>query len=156
MHPLVPIAILVPALVALPLAAAAQDATPPDDLTSAPPPLTEVSATWADEEGHVTLEVTYEGGACEEAGEAEVTAAASLIDHVTIPTMQTAEVCTMQIVPVTYSGIIAVEPHTQTLEITILAPDGQPKAAGSVDIVQGDPAPLPDQVEDRGGDGAKE
>lgn len=102
-----------------------------------PPPLTGATAVWTDD-GHVQLDVTWEGGACEEPAEAEVTAGPDQTDVVTIPTNETAEVCTMQIVPVEFSGIIAVEPTTDTLSITVLAPDGQPKAAGSVEITSGE------------------
>jgi hypothetical protein len=98
-----------------------------------PPPITEGTATRTTE-GTVDLSVTWQGGACEEPGEAEVTAGDETTDEVTIPTATTAEICTMQIVPVTYEGIIAVEPLTTTLAITVLSPDGQPSATGSIEI----------------------
>lgn len=98
-----------------------------------PPPVTAASAVWTDE-GHVELAVTWDGGACEQPGEAEVTAGPDQTDVVTIPTVETAEVCTMQIVEVEYSGVIAVEPSTTTLSVTVLDAEGQPKAAGTVEI----------------------
>jgi hypothetical protein len=98
-----------------------------------PAPLTAVSAAWV-EDGKVELRLTFDGGACEATGPAEVAAGDETTDEVTIPTVTTAEVCTMQIVPVEYSGVIAVEPATTTLAIMVLDPDGQPKAAGSVEI----------------------
>lgn len=99
-----------------------------------PPPLTSATAVWT-EQGKVDLNVTYEGSACEETQEAEVTASDIFgTDVVTIPTVETAEVCTMQIVQVEFSGTIAVEPSTETLSVVVLDPEGQPKAAGTVEI----------------------
>jgi hypothetical protein len=99
-----------------------------------PPPVTEAHAVWT-EEGHVQLDVTWDGGACEEPGEPAVEAGSDGTNTVVVPTVETAEVCTLQIVPVTFSGLIAVEPTAETLSIMVLAPDGQPKATGSVEIV---------------------
>lgn len=100
-----------------------------------PEPLTSASAKWV-AEGHVELAATWQGGACEKPGEATVdaTEADETTDAVTIPTESTSEVCTMQIVPVEFTGLIPVEPFTETLAITVLAPDGQAKATGSVTI----------------------
>ena len=98
-----------------------------------PPPITGATAVWA-EEGHVQLSVTWEGSACEQPGTAEVTSGQQDVDEVMIPTVETAEVCTMQIVEVAYSDLIAVEPTTTTLAVTILDPAGQPRATGSVQI----------------------
>jgi hypothetical protein len=102
-----------------------------------PQPLTSATATWT-EDGKVVLAVTFEGSACEAPGEAHVAAGDVLTDEVTIPTMSTAEVCTMQIVPVEFSGTIAVEPLTTRLAIAVLDTEGQIKAAGSVDIAPPD------------------
>lgn len=101
-----------------------------------PPPITEATAVWTDE-GKVELSVTYDGGACDEPGDPRVEAGPTTTDAVFIPTTETAEVCTMQIVPVTYEGVIPVEPDTRTLAITVLDFKGQPKATGSVDIETG-------------------
>lgn len=104
-------------------------------MAAEPPPFTKATATWA-AEGHVELSVTWDGGACEKPGEVtvEATEADETTDLVTIPTVSTAEVCTMQIVPVEFTGLIPVEPFTTTLAITVLAPDGQVKVGGSVTI----------------------
>ena len=100
---------------------------------SEPPPVTAATAVWT-EAGEVQLDVTWDGSACEAPGEARVIAASDQTDVVHIPTHSTAEICTMQIVPVEYSGVVAVEPGTQRLAITILDPEGQPKASGHVEI----------------------
>ena len=98
-----------------------------------PPPVTEATAVWTGN-GSVQLDVVWEGGACEVPGEPEVTAGAQQTDLVTIPTSATGEVCTMQIVPVEFSGIIAVEPGTESISILVLGPDGEAKASGSAEI----------------------
>ena len=105
----------------------------PPAFAAEPAPLSVASAVWT-ADGQVELKVTYEGGACEETGEAQVAAGDATTDEVTIPTVSTAEVCTMQVVPVEFAGTIAVEPATRTLAVTVLDPEGQPKAAGSVEI----------------------
>jgi hypothetical protein len=104
-------------------------------MAAEPPPLTSASAVRA-AEGHVELKVTWDGGACENPGKAvvEATEADQATDAVTIPTEATAEMCTMQIVQVEFSGLVPVEPLTETLAITVLAPDGQVKAGGTVTI----------------------
>ena len=100
-------------------------------------PLTSATATWT-ADGKVQLAVTFEGSACETPGEAHVASGDDITDEVTIPTVSTAEVCTMQIVPVEFTGTIAVEPLTTTLAIAVLDTDGQIKASGSVEIAKGD------------------
>jgi hypothetical protein len=104
-----------------------------------PEPITSARAHWV-ADGHVELTLTYQGGACETPGEAAVSAGAEQTDEVTIPTVSTAEVCTMQIVPVEFTGLIAVEPTTTTLAILILDFEGQPKAGGTVEIERGTPS----------------
>lgn len=130
--PLALAATLIAATAVLADGPAAQDAsaTPPAGDAA---PFTAASATRLPD-GQIELNVTYEGGACEETGEATVEAGDDITDEVTIPTVSTAEMCTMQIVPVEYSGTIAVEPATTTLAVTVLDPEGRPKAAGSVEI----------------------
>lgn len=112
------------AILALPTAAMAE-----------PESFTEASARWT-ADGKVELTLVYQGGACEEPQEALVSASESdmTVDSVTIPTVSTAEVCTLQLVPVHFTGVIAVEPYTTRLAVLILDFDGQPKAAGSVQI----------------------
>jgi hypothetical protein len=85
-------------------------------------------------DGKVQLDVIYEGSACEQAGEAAVESATEDTVSVTIPATKTAEVCTMQIVPVEFSGIIPVEPATTTIAVTVLNSDGQSIAVGSASL----------------------
>jgi hypothetical protein len=102
-----------------------------------PASLTSATATWT-EDGKVELAVTFEGSACEAPGEPHVAAGDDITDEVTIPTVATAEVCSMQIVPVEFTGTIAVEPLTTRLAIAVLDIEGQIKASGSVEIAKGD------------------
>lgn len=99
-----------------------------------PAPLTSATAIWT-ENGQVELNVAYEGSACEETQQPTVTASEIFgTDVVTIPTVETAEVCTMQLVPVEFEGTIAVEPTTDMLSVVVLDAEGQPQAAGSVPV----------------------
>src|SRR5690606_5572597 len=75
----------------------------PAALAAEPQPLTSATAVWADG-GGVQLDVAWQGGACEAPDDPEVVAADVTTNEVTIPTISTAEVCTMQMVEVTYSG----------------------------------------------------
>src|SRR5688572_18277018 len=101
--------------------------TPLAATAAEPAPLTSATATWT-EDGKVDPAGTFDGSACEESGEAQVSAGDDITDEVTIPTLWTAEVCTRQIVPVEFTGTIAVEPLTTTLAIAVLDPEGQIKA----------------------------
>jgi hypothetical protein len=98
-----------------------------------PQALSDISVEVVDD-GQVKIDVTYEGGACDRTGEADVTAADNLTVLVTIPTTRVGEVCTMQAVPVHFSQVIAIQPGTSTITATVLTPDGQPFATGSVDL----------------------
>jgi hypothetical protein len=102
-----------------------------------PQPLTSAAAVWV-AGGKVQLDLAWQGGACEEPAEPQVTAVSKTTNQVTIPTVSTAEVCTMQIVEVVYSGIIPAEPLATTLAITVLTPDGRPQATGSTEIAAAD------------------
>ena len=106
-----------------------------------PAALSEASAHWT-ADGKVELRVVWEGGACEAPGEVQVSSGAGVdtTDEVTIPTVSTAETCTMQLVPVEFSGTIAVEPTTTSLAILVLDAEGQPKAGGSVEVSKNAPA----------------
>ena len=105
----------------------------PAAIASEPQPVTSATAVWV-EDGKVQLDVAWQGGACEAPGEPEVIAADPTTNEVTIPTLSTAEICTMQIVEVTYSGAIPVEPRATSLAITVLDPEGRPQAGGMVEI----------------------
>lgn len=86
--------------------------------------------------GTVALRFTFEGGACQEPGEATLEDAGGGIGNVTVPTEDTAETCTMQIVPVQYAGELAAGEDYTTFDITVLDPEGGVQALGSAGIVE--------------------
>lgn len=123
-------AVVLAAALALPAAIAAQEPAPAG---SEPEPITEGTAKRLPD-GKVELSVTWQGGACDEPGEAEVNAGDQTTDEVTIPVSRVGEVCTLQIVPVEFTGTIPVEPATTTLSVMVLDPEGQPAAGGDIEI----------------------
>lgn len=96
-------------------------------------PLDNLTACRLDD-SRVALGFTFEGGACQQPGTATVDSAQGGVAAVTIPTEETAEVCTMQVVPVAVAEALPVDADAITLDITVLAPDGRPQALGSTDI----------------------
>lgn len=84
----------------------------------------------------VALRFTFEGSACQQPGEAELEDAGGGIGNVTVPTEDTAEVCTMQIVPVQFAGELAAGEDYTTFDIAVLNPEGEVQALGSAGIVE--------------------
>jgi hypothetical protein len=100
-------------------------------------PLDALSACRLDE-NRVALQFTFEGGACQKPGEATLDAAKGGVGNVTVPTHNEGDVCTMQIVPVEFSGVLTADPEITSLDITVLKPDGKNRQAlGSVDVATG-------------------
>jgi hypothetical protein len=88
----------------------------------------------------VHLRFTFEGGACQQPGEAIVEDAGGGIGNVTVPTEDTAEICTMQIVPVEFAGELPADMEYTTFDITVLATDGERvQALGSAGIIDDGP-----------------
>ncbi len=73
----------------------------------------------------VLIEFDYDGGACEEVGEAQLGAITDGTLAVTMQVVSTAEVCTMQMVEHDIKEAIAAGPEVTHVEVTLLAPDGQ-------------------------------
>jgi hypothetical protein len=111
------------ALALLTLPAAGQDAPMLNDLS-------------ADREGadRIDIEFEFEGGACQEVGPAELGENIDGTLAVTFPTMETAEMCTMQIVEIEVDQTIDADETVSRLDITVLAPSGETFATGSVDV----------------------
>lgn len=84
----------------------------------------------------VALRFTFEGGACQQPGEPTLEDAGGGIGNVTVPTEETAEVCTMQIVPVQFAAELAAGPDYTTFDIAVLNPAGEVQALGSAGIVE--------------------
>lgn len=125
------------ALVACTLVFAAFQLLPANVVGAEPEPLVSGSAVWT-EDGKVELKVSWMGGACEKAGEPTVEAADGdqITDIVVIPTASTGEVCTLQMVTQELAWIVPVEPTTERVSVMVLAPDGQPRAGGTVEVTK--------------------
>lgn len=103
-------------------------------LAEATRPLDALSACRLDE-SRVALRFTYEGGACLQPGEASLVPGKDGIGNVTVPTRNVGDVCTMQIVPVEFAGVVGATEATTSLDITVLKPDGNRLGLGSTDVV---------------------
>ena len=101
-----------------------------------PAPLTAATATWTTD-GKVELAVTFEGSACETPGEARVASGDDITDEVTIPTVSTAEVCTMQIVPVSTEQVIEAPEPVIDLDVSALDPENNRVAHGVIEATEG-------------------
>lgn len=87
----------------------------------------------------VHLRFTFEGGACQQPGQAIVEDAGGGIGNVTVPTEETAEVCTMQIVPVEYAGELPADRTYTAFDIVVLSTNGDVQALGSAGILDDSP-----------------
>lgn len=103
-----------------------------------PGQLDNLSACRLDPE-RVALQFTFEGGACQQPGEAIVEAAEGGVGNVTVPTETVGEVCTMQIVPVEFSGALAAPEEITALDIVVLSPEDEAQALGSTDVMTSGP-----------------
>ncbi len=109
-----PIAIIALASAALALPALAQDAARFDDLD-------------ADRlnSRQVLIEFEYDGGACEEVAEAQLGDITDGTIAVTFQIVNTAEVCTMQMVEHDIKEAIEAGEEITSVDVTLLASDGQ-------------------------------
>jgi hypothetical protein len=85
------------------------------------------------ESGQVAVQLTFEGGACQQPGKASVVNGGSIVS-LSLPTVSTSEVCTMQVVPVSWSGNIDAAESAKTLSVEVLGPQGQLQAMGDTAI----------------------
>lgn len=95
-------------------------------------PLNDLGACRLDGE-RVALSFSYEGGACQETGEAK-TVTEDGVTTIAVPTANTAEVCTMQVVQVQYAAAVQVGADVSALTVQVLNPDGEVQAGGKTDI----------------------
>jgi len=98
---------------------------------------TALSACRIDAE-QVLLRASFEGGACQKVEPAELGEPDGKTLAVTLPSTRTAEICTMQIVPIAVEQAIAASGDIAELDVTALDPDGRDAAHGVVDIGEGD------------------
>ena len=130
-----PIAIAL-AAIALPSLALAQDLAPLEELKAC----RQDAAT-------VSLAFIYDGGACQQTGEATAELIEGDTATVTVPTINTAEVCTMQVVKVNFAGLVAVPEDVARLDVQVLSPEGEVVAASDTDIAPSSPDCLPPEAE---------
>lgn len=105
-------------------------------LAEATRPLDAISACRLDDE-RIVLRFTFEGGACQQPGEATVERGKDGLGFVTVPTSNVGEVCAMQIVDVPFEAVVNAASAITTLDITVLKPEGGRQALGSTDISTG-------------------
>ncbi|KKB13492.1 hypothetical protein VE25_01845 [Devosia geojensis] len=94
---------------------------------------TALSACRIDED-RVLLRATFDGSACQSVEPAGLAEPRGTIVAVTIPTTRTAEVCTMQIVPVEVEQVIEAPEPIFDLDVTALDPDNNPIAHGVIEL----------------------
>lgn len=124
------------ALIAVPSFALAQDLAP----------LSELKACRIDP-ATVSLAFIYDGGACEQAGDAIADVIEGDTATVTVPTTATAEVCTMQVVKVNFGGLVDVPEAVDRLDVQVLSSGGEVVAAGDTEVAPNGPDCLPREVE---------
>lgn len=124
------------ALIALPSFALAQDLAP----------LNELKACRIDA-ATVSLAFIFDGGACEQTGEAKAEIIEGDTATVTVPTTASAEVCTMQVVKVNFAGIVPVTDAVKKLDVQVLSPGGDVVAASDTEIAPNSPDCLPPEAQ---------
>jgi hypothetical protein len=97
-------------------------------------PFTDVSATRAGDD--VQLRLTFDGGACQAVDAPQPGSVTDGTLAVTIPTHATAEICTMQIVPIAVDVTVPAPAEANALQVTVLGTDGQPQFGGRIDITK--------------------
>jgi len=95
-------------------------------------PFTQASATRAGDD--VQLQLTFDGGACQAVDAPQPGAVTDGALAVTISTRGTAEICTMQIVPIAVDVTVPAAAEVTALQVTVLGTDGQPQFGGRIDI----------------------
>lgn len=129
-------ATIVLALMAMPGAALAQDLAPLDDLRAC-----------RIDTASISLAFIYEGGACEQTGDAEVAHVDGETVAITVTTVATAEICTMQLVKVNFAGLVTVPETATRVDVQVLNPAGEVAAAGDAEITPNSPDCLPPEAQ---------
>ena len=94
---------------------------------------TALSACRIDQD-RVLLRATFDGGACQGVEPANLAEPRGTIVAVTIPATRTAEICTMQVVPIDVEQVIEAPEPIFDLDVTALDPDNNPVAHGVVEL----------------------
>lgn len=82
----------------------------------------------------VLVEFEYDGSACEEVGAAELGAITDGTLAIAMPIVETADVCTMQIVEHDIKEAVSADMSVTRIEVTLLAADGTPLATRSARV----------------------
>jgi hypothetical protein len=98
------------------------------------------------DEAHVLVQATFDGGACQAVEAAQLSEPRGTIVAVHFPTVSTAEMCTMQIVPVDITQVIEASSDIANLAVSVGDPQNNLLAAGEVEIDEA----APDCVAPRG------
>jgi len=102
-------------------------------LADAAPAFTSLSACRLDAE-RIVLSYAFEGGACQAVGEISATEPRGTAAAVTIPTSETSQMCTMQIVTIEGSTVLALAEPVVDLDVEALHPDNRVQAEGLVEV----------------------
>jgi len=86
------------------------------------------------DEDRVLLRATFDGSACQRVEPAGLAEPRGTIVAVTIPTTRTAEMCTMQIVPIEVEQVIEAPEPIFDLDVTAIDPDNNPVAHGVIEL----------------------
>jgi hypothetical protein len=86
------------------------------------------------DENRVLLRATFDGSACQRVEPAGLAEPRGTIVAVTIPTSRTAEICTMQLVPIETEQVIDAPEPVFELDVTAIDPDNNPVAYGLVEL----------------------
>lgn len=89
------------------------------------------------DEARVLLRATFDGSACQRIEPAGLAEPRGTIVAVTIPTSSTAEICTMQLVPIETEQVIDAPEPVFELDVTALDPDNYPVAHGLIELDEG-------------------
>lgn len=82
----------------------------------------------------VLLRATFDGGACQAVEPADLAEPRGTVVAVTIPTTSTAEICTMQIVPVEVEQVLEAPEPIHELDVTVIDPNNNPAAHGLIEL----------------------
>lgn len=96
-------------------------------------PFTDISACRIDAD-RVLLRATFDGGACMRVEPAQLAEPRGTIVAVHLPTINTSEMCTMQIVPVETVQVIEAHADIADLDVTVGDPQNNEIAHGEVEV----------------------
>lgn len=97
--------------------------------------LDDLDAEWSSDT-QIRIEFDYQGGACEETGEAEAGDVVDGVLSVSVPTVATSDVCTMQVVENEVEVAVAADRSVTAVEVSLLKPDGSVAGTGKASVEQ--------------------